>query len=260
VRPWPTCASSAAGPRSREHLWPDWLRKEAAIGEPFEFRIEQEADGVETQDVTFNTLPFTQTVRAVCVRCNGGWMSMIEANARPILFDLIYGRGRTLDRAERRKLATWAFLKACVFDETHPRERVVPAAHRERLFRYKQVPATGLAVWLGTYEAKEVGHYAYQGLRVGVPEGPAPEGPTIYIVTISVGMLIVQVAGSLLSYPSFDDLLVPAELHVAKIWPTSDDIMVFEQDHAMSHETLVGYTKMLYNVMRRLTGTGPPAR
>jgi hypothetical protein len=254
------CIFCGGTPVSREHLWPDWLRKEAAIREPFEFRIEQEADGAETRDVTFSTLPFTQTVRAVCARCNGGWMSTVEANARPILSDLIYGRGRTLDRAERRKLATWAFLKACVFDETHPRERVVPAVHRERLFLYKQVPATGVAMWLGTYEAKEVGHYAYQGLRVGVPEGPAPEGPTIYIVTITVGMLIVQVAGSLLGYPNFGDLPLPAELHVAKIWPTSDDIVVFEQDYVMNHETLVGYTKMLYNVMRQLTGSGPPAR
>jgi len=254
------CIFCGGVPVSREHLWPDWLRREAEIHEPFEFRIEQETDGVETRDVTFTAVPFAQTVRAVCARCNGGWMSIVEGNARPILHELIYGRGASLDPAKKRKLATWAFLKACVFDETHPQAPVVPAAHRERLHLYKKPPATGVAVWLGTYEAQEVGHYAHQGLRVGPPGQRAPTGATIYIVTITVGMLIVQVAGSLLEFPSFDDLPLPAELHVEKIWPASEGIVVFAQDHVMSHETLIGFTTMLYNVMRKLTGRGPPAR
>lgn len=254
------CIFCGGTPVTREHLWPDWLRREAAIAEAFDYRIEQEADGVETRDIKFSRPPFSQVVRAVCAVCNGGWMSTIEANAKPILQDLIHGRGRTLDRDDKRKIATWAFLKACVFDELHPQERVVPAEHRKRLLMYKQPPATGVAIWLGTYEAEEVGHYAYQGLRVARTGLPAPEGPTIYIVTITAGTLIVQVAGSLLADLGFDDLDLPSELHVAKIWPASDDIVVFAQDHVMNHETLVGFTKLLYNVMGRLSVGGCAAR
>jgi hypothetical protein len=254
------CIFCGGTPTSREHLWPDWLRKEAAIRESFDHRIEQEVDGAETRDVKFSTPPFNQVVKAVCGRCNGGWMSRIEANAKPILQDLIYARGRRLDRDDQRKLATWAFLKACVFDELHPHERVVPTEHRQRLYTYKQPPATGVAMWLGTYEALEVGHYAHQGLKLGRDGLPDPQQPNIYIVTITAGALIIQVAGGLLHDLGFDDVDYPPELHVAKIWPPADDIVEFAQDHVMDHETLVGFTKVLYNVMGRLTGGAPPAR
>jgi hypothetical protein len=254
------CIFCGGGPLTREHLWPDWLRKEAAIREAYEHRIEQEADGLETRDVEFSKPPFNQVVKAVCSSCNGGWMSTVEANAKPILQDLIYGRGRTLDAGDQRKVATWAFLKACVFDELHPLERVVPEEHRQRLFTYGQPPATGVAIWLGTYEAQEVGHYAYQGLKVGRDGLPDPVEPNIYTVTITVGALIVQVAGSLVPGLGFDGVDYPPELHVVKIWPASSETLVFAQDYVMDHETLVGFTKVLYNVMGRLTGGAPAAR
>jgi hypothetical protein len=79
-------------------------------------------------------------------------------------------------------------------------------------------------------------------------------------VTITAGALIVQVAGSLLPDLGFDDIDYPPELHVAKVWPASDDTVKFAQDHVMNHQTLVGFTKVLYNVMGRLVGAAPPAR
>jgi hypothetical protein len=255
-----TCVFCGGTPVTREHLWPDWLRREVEIRQSFGHRIEQEADGVETRDITFTTPPFNQVVKAVCASCNGGWMSTIEANAKPILQDLSYAKGRTLDPDDQRKLANWASLKACVFDELHPNERAVPVEHRQRLYTYKHSPATGVAVWLGTYEALEVGHYAYQALKVGRDSLPDPEEPNIYTVTITAGALIVQVAGSLLPELSFDDLDFPPELHVAKIWPANENNVEFAQDRVMDHDTLVGFTKVLYNVMGRLTGGAPPAR
>lgn len=47
---------------------------------------------------------------------------------------------------------------------------------------------------------------------------------------------------------------------MTKIWPANDDTVDFAQDHIMNHATLVGFTKVLYNVMGRLTGGAPPAR
>jgi hypothetical protein len=254
------CIFCCGTPTTKEHLWPDWLRREAKIKQAFEHHIEQEADGVEIFDKTFRTPPFNQVVKAVCANCNGGWMSTIEAETKPILQDLIYAKGRTLDPTDQRTLAAWAFLKGCMFDETHPNERVVAEEHRQRLYTYKQPPVRGVAVWLGTYEALEVGHYAYQGLKVARDNMPDPDDPTIYIATITVGALIVQVAGSLLPELSFDNMPYPPELHVTKIWPASSDTVEFNQDWVMDHDKLVGFTKVLYNVMGRLTGGAPPAR
>jgi hypothetical protein len=254
------CIFCGRTPLTREHLWPDWLRREANIRQAYNVRMEHESDGIETRDHSFPAPPFDRVVKAVCAVCNGGWMSNIEANAKPILQKLIYAQSATLDPDAQRKVASWAFLKACVFDELHPAERVVPPEHRQRLYTYKHPPATGVATWLGTYEAVQVGHYAYQGIKMTREDLPDPEVPTVYVVTITAGALIVQVAGSLLPELSFDGLDIPSELHVVKIWPASDDKVEFSQKHVMNHETLVGYTKMLYNVMGRLTGGAPPAR
>jgi hypothetical protein len=253
----------AGTPVTREHLWPDWLRRETQIRERFERRIVQETDGVETRDETFMEPPFDRVVKAVCAACNNGWMSDVEMNAKPILLDLAYEKGRTLDRDDQHRLATWAALKACVFDALHPDGLGVPIEHRRRLYIYKKPAATGVAIWIGSYEALEVCHYAHQDLKVARDGEPAPGSATIYSSTITVGALIVQVAGSLVPALAFDELpleyLAP-ELRVTKIWPARTDTVDFAQEQRMSHETLVGYTKMLYNVIGRLTGGAPRAR
>ena len=209
-------------PVTREHLWPDWLRREAQIREPYKRRIEQDTDGVETRDNTFMEPPFNRVVKAVCALCNNGWMSDIEARAKPSLLDLVYGKGRRLDCDDQRRLADWAALKSCVFDALHPDGLGVPVEHRRRLSTYKKPAATGVAIWIGTYEALEVCHYAHQDLKVARDDEPAPDAPNIYVSTITTGTLIVQVAGSLLPDLTFDELplerLAP-ELRVTKIWP-----------------------------------------
>jgi hypothetical protein len=102
----------------------------------------------------------------------------MEADAKPILWALSHAEGRSLDTDEQRVLARWALLKACVFDEVHPNERVVPVAHRQHLYEHKDPPGDGLWVFLATYEAEELRHYASQGLLLGAGDGPAPTAPT----------------------------------------------------------------------------------
>jgi hypothetical protein len=186
-------------------------------------------------------------------------MSRIEAEAKPILSPLIHARGRRVHRREQRTLATWGLLKACGFDELHPRERVVLSEHRRHLYESHEPPAEGLWVSLATYEARDVGHYAYQGLRLGKTSDPAPSEATVYFVTITIGALVVQIVGSALPDWTFAAVPYPAELDVAEIWPASARVE-FSQRNVMVHDTLIGYTKVLYNVVGKLVGGAPPAR
>jgi hypothetical protein len=254
------CIFCGGTPLTREHLWPDWLGRELQIREPFSIRIEQEKDGVETRDISFQTPPFDQTVRAVCEQCNSTWMSDMEADAKPILWALSHAEGRSLDGDEQRVLARWALLKACVFDEVHPNERVVPVAHRQHLYEHKDPPGDGLWVLLATYEAEELRHYAYQGLLLGAGDGPAPTAPTVYFVTITIGALVVQIIGSVLPAWSLRGVSVlEDELGVVPVWPTSLSVE-FEQRKVLRHEDMLRFTQLLYNVVARLSGGAPPAR
>jgi hypothetical protein len=49
------------------------------------------------------------------------------------------------------------------------------------------------------------------------------------------------------------------QLRVAKFLPASDDLVEFAQDHGMDHETVVGFTKVLYNASLAVPhlGIGP---
>jgi hypothetical protein len=253
------CIFCGGAPLTREHLWPDWLRRELGAVGRSAHRLEQDEDGLETRDVAFETPPFTQQVRAVCAPCNNGWMSELEAAAKPILLPLIEGRGGVLDCSEQRIVATWALLKACVFGELHPQERAVPAVYRERLYAEVAPPGAGLWVSLGTYVGQDVGHYAYQGLRIARSDEDDPEEPTVYFVTITVGALVVHVVGSLLEELKFPPAVYATDFAMAQVWPASPAVQ-FDQRVAMDHETLVGFTKLLYKVAARLTGGAPEPR
>src|SRR4051794_130046 len=114
------CLFCGGTPVTREHLWPDWLRRKVQIAIPFPHHIEEEVDGTPTRDISFEHPPYDQQVRAVCATCNNGWMSHVEETAKPILEPLLEWRGRVLHRRLQRELATWALMKAAVFDGLHP--------------------------------------------------------------------------------------------------------------------------------------------
>ena len=250
------CIFCGSTPLTREHLWPDWLRRELAIKIGFDHRLQQEEDGFSTRDDAWSAPPFNQQVKAVCAQCNNGWMADIESTAKPILDPLVRGRGRRLHRRLQRTLATWAFLKACVFDELHPAERAVPSEHRRYLYEHKEPPADGVWIRLATYEARDIGHYAYQGMRLGRRDEPEPPEPTVYFVTITIGALVVQVSGSLLEDWRFQNVPYPDDFAIAEIWPASASVD-FAQRNVLTHETLLGLSKVLYNVIGKLTGGVP---
>ncbi|MDA0136405.1 hypothetical protein [Solirubrobacter deserti] len=250
------CIFCGGTPLTREHLWPDWLRRELEIKAGFDWRMQQESDGTTTRDQAWTAPPFNQQVKAVCARCNNGWMSEIESAAKPILQALVRAEGRQLHRRMQRTLATWAFLKACIFDELHPAERTVPEAHRQFLYEHKEPPPDGVWIRVATYEARDIGHYAYQGIRLGKRGEPEPAEVTVYFVTMTAVALVLQVTGSLLDEWRFKDVPYPDEFAVAEIWPSSARVD-FKQRNLLTHETLIGFTKALYNVMGSLTAPVP---
>src|SRR4051794_37140170 len=120
-------------------------------------------------------------------------MSRLEATAKPLIQPLLEYRGRHLHRRQQRELATWALMKATVFDATHPKRPAVLVAHREHLFAKGAPPPENLRIWLATCDAEQVSTYAYQGIKLTPPGAPqAPDEASAYIVTFTIGPLVVQ--------------------------------------------------------------------
>jgi hypothetical protein len=80
-----TCIFCRQKVTSVEHAWPQWLLK--SVG-GFDSQSETEAQfGAESEEVRW--IGPEVTVKCVCKKCNNGWMSKLEVEAKPVLASLI---------------------------------------------------------------------------------------------------------------------------------------------------------------------------
>lgn len=118
---WKCAFCLEAGARSKEHVWPQWLRAAPAVesllasahGErfPFEYSDFEVTDGrVSAVPRSVNVARWVPQVTApVCRSCNSGWMSRLEAKVKRFLGPVVLdgGTGR-LSGGEALELARWA--------------------------------------------------------------------------------------------------------------------------------------------------------
>lgn len=86
------CIFCEGEPVSREHLWPQWLAEVVPADAAIECSHTWQRGTSEPTE--FAQRPFQLTVRAVCENCNGGWMSVIENEAKHLASGMIQGRAR----------------------------------------------------------------------------------------------------------------------------------------------------------------------
>jgi hypothetical protein len=77
---------------TREHVLPDWLTEIGLDMEP----STHHAGALNRLPREWSAPPYATTVRMVCGDCNSGWLSHLEAEAKPIIAPLIRGEGRRL--------------------------------------------------------------------------------------------------------------------------------------------------------------------
>src|SRR4051794_34926714 len=107
-----SCVFCGRAPVTKEHVWPDWMRRREGIREARTHRQVFERHGEIEEDRDWESQPFKMTVRAVCRECNNGWMGDLEANAKALLGPMLDGRGRQLHRGGQLHLAAWALKTA----------------------------------------------------------------------------------------------------------------------------------------------------
>jgi hypothetical protein len=91
------------GSISKEHFWPEWVAPHIRAGEAgsnvSEFHAAEGKNAPSLQrrserpgDVV------TKKIRAVCERCNNGWMSEVESNVKPTIL-----AGRQQNKSDKRR-------------------------------------------------------------------------------------------------------------------------------------------------------------
>lgn len=210
---------------SREHVLPDWLTQ---IGLDLEPSIHQ-AGPLNTVPRQWSSKPFTTTVRMVCANCNNGWLSQLEATARPVIAPLIRGESRRLPFDDQAVIAAWTCKTALVSllmssDEARLNGYGVPPGEYAALYaqRDRMQPLPFSQYWIGSYAGERRASSIWVTpfvVEVVGAESPR-EVPSGYATTLTLGKLLVQ--GVRFTQPVLHVELTTSEWGFLDIWPPTD--------------------------------------
>lgn len=224
-----TCIFCGGRPTTREHVWPEWLRRKLGGEETMRHTALLERGGEVAEQWAFDDRPYKLTAKVVCAECNGGWMSQLEEAAKAILAGMIERRGRELHAGGQAELAKWALLKAIIFDQASAREaRVLFPGLYSQLYSCGEPPRDGCRIWLATYGGELPGFTAMTALAASAAGQPYLGERNVCVRTFSIGPVLFQVFAT--SNPALQDFEVawdevgPQPPRVIQIWPVGPSV------------------------------------
>lgn len=153
-----------AGQITKEHAWPKWLGADIHVfptqstqttgfGRSAEDVIKEKPNLVVSKQGSV----LTTRIREVCARCNSGWMSRLESDARPLLKRLwapSYPFGRTsISHAGATTLAAWATKTAWVRERVDGPSRTTTPVMRRALMDSLRPPDL-TTVWFARHKGQ----------------------------------------------------------------------------------------------------------
>lgn len=203
---------------TREDLIPKWM------GElkPDTVKVKAERQHRNIRQWTTVKDRVELTARAFCARCNNGWMSELENEAKPCLLPMLLGHEVRLSLQAQAIIAVWIMKTAMAHEFAGASSRTFYFSGEERrIFASLQTPPAGVAIFLAGY----VGRTAFSGeeehLQFRRQGGQFPG----YTCTLQWGALIAQVmahrGGGGPSLFKVNASYDPAEL---QIWPLAREL------------------------------------
>ncbi len=198
-----TCAWCGSTPLAREHLVPFWLGEVLAdafgVDDGYDFGFEFiDSDGNRTARSHPQRRPEV-VVKAVCERCNNGWMSALEAGVRPFLEPMVRGSEARLTVADQVALARWAAKVAVLLDH-YEGGAVVLGDDDLRQIQLEGIAPRGYHIRLAfrpepgsqPFDFYVSGHHASPP---GTIDPEAPKAPNSFSVTLALGHVVIAVVG-----------------------------------------------------------------
>lgn len=142
------------GNKSKEHIWPEWMHELLPkqgdgnnISEVNTFRWKEQAGAKRTERQGHLS---AKKLRVVCQRCNNGWMSQLESEAKPILTQILKDEQFDICSQKQNILALWITLKSIIGEHAEQDTHVTPINDRD-LFRTQQVIPEYFAIYIGKH-------------------------------------------------------------------------------------------------------------
>ena len=256
---------------SKQHVFPDWLKK-----------VLPRDETINTQSTLRMTVPAEKTVvvgppevatrqghlgtrklRIVCERCNNGWMSRLENEARTCVTHMITGASFHLGADQQSALASWAMLLAIVAEFTDRITLSVPATDRKSLMTTLVPPARTWRIFVARCRAPEWRfRYRHHGLSLvditgltNIPRGPVVPPPysssaptcNTQASTFGIGELLIHAVSS--SVLDWDDMIAASSDNTRlQIWPFVAEAN-WPFSHELSGDDALRLSDSLHNVM-----------
>jgi hypothetical protein len=188
------CIFCGAPADSREHVWPDWIKN--YLPRTFSHRdhtIHSRATNFKKVTTRKPGDPRSGRLNVTCIKCNTGWISVVDENAKKLMLALMDGRWGNFSPWDRRVFAAWATRFAMVYEFADP-DTVTATAEERDYFRLSRYPPDGWYVFVGFYGGtkwlSQWNHRAAANLNIA---GAIPDKPNIQSTVAAIGRLIFNV-------------------------------------------------------------------
>lgn len=172
---------------SREHVIARWLREELKIQGPVREHLEFGSPRI--WDTLAVVLP------EVCQKCNTGWLSRTERNARPVLSAMLFGnRTLKINAMQQAKIARWAVKTSLLLTLKKSRGEAygwVPSGSMNWLYENpdSDQPPPGSYVWIGCLDAqRNIVSYMQSGSLLSDARDPIG-----HVGLFTVGYVLIQI-------------------------------------------------------------------
>jgi hypothetical protein len=177
------CIFCGASPTTKEHIWPQWLKKYIPKTMPNHVA----AAAIHNPDKTFERTekrwggdPRGRSLQIVCATCNNGWMGELQNKAKPILVPLITGKEINLTPVRQQVLAAWCAMTVICAEYLFPTRATVSVVDRRWLYNHRTAP-NSFRIWIGDFERKKwIPHFGHLSLRISVTEHEGTQGWAIH--------------------------------------------------------------------------------
>jgi len=164
-----------------EHVWPDWILKSLKAAQPIRHTIGKKPPFyVNNPEVK---------VRAVCKKCNEGWMSDLETLNRPLIGALMHDLSAPIDATQQANLAKWTIKAAMLIDVMNRQRPQFYGANERILLRTDSSIPTGTTIWLGRYCRSS---FHAGGTDIWPNKGEISKVARCCVTTVIVGHLAIQ--------------------------------------------------------------------
>lgn len=139
---------------TKEHMYADWLRNYIPR-ELSSHGISIELTHLHTSDQTVERQtgdPHSRRIKCVCRKCNNGWMSRLQEQAKPYLVPMLRGEPVTLRKNGQTAVAAWVTMMVMVGEHLNQKLVAVPLSDRQWLMNHGRSPSHW-RVWIGRHRA-----------------------------------------------------------------------------------------------------------